>query len=598
MLIKERNFLMNKISWLKDCLLQRSVQIYSRFELNGNLLLVNSLTNKFTELDFNGSTVWETINGQLTTFQIINHLTDKLEKGKKLLKAIEFLHDNKFIYVVDDSNVSLEELNKTDDLYNWRIYSRTSTKYRWESPDILYLFETSPQKRNPFLLLNHFRGRIWEECTKGNLIFDLILKITKEFGDRAKFKNILNFLFHLETQGLISFQENIFKEFIPSEEFSLQKDKFSLINWHMKNTNMNEDINFDIEKFMRKTQTPWFLVWEMTYGCNFRCKHCYAAKFEDQKIHLEPNGERTRKEIAKNLIIGDITHITLMGGEATLVPDFYEIVKEFKKANIYVKLQTNGSTINEGNLKKLEDIGINQVEISVDGTTEVVNDNVRGKGSYAKIIKALELLKGSKIPRKGICYTVTSNNFYDVDNVYNFAKHYNIDEVFFSKFFETGRGSKLHWSLTPEQRSQLRSKIDFMNKIESKGPNLQNNMVIFAIWGCSAGKTYCVVDPYGNLRPCTLHDVKVGNILNSSLQLVWKSASEFNQLRFPYEFKEMCMKCNEKYACEGTICSSRIYRKEKNIILNSCINDINIAPDDFFNPNEDEMLTSLNLEDF
>ena len=446
------------------------------------------------------------------------------------------------------------------------------------------------QKKNPFLLLNHFRCRIWEECLYEIQISELISIINNEFGNRVKLKNILKFLLHLEEQGLISFQEDLFKDFIPSEKLTSEKGKFSLINWHMENKNLDESVNFDIEKFIRSSIVPWFIVWEMTYGCNFRCKHCYAAKFENQEIKLEPNGEITRKIIAQKLIEGGITHITLMGGEATLVPDFYDIVTLFKEANIYVKLQTNGSTLNNANIKKLENIGINQVEISVDGTTELLNDNIRGKGTFLKIIKALELLKNSSIPRKGICYTVTSNNFYDVDNVYDFAKNYNIDEVFFSKFFETGRGSRLQWSLSPIQRSLLRSKIDFINKKESKGSNLQNNMILFAIWGCSAGKTYCVIDPYGNLRPCTLHDVKVGNILDSSLNTVWKNSEEFNQLRFPYEFKEKCKDCKEKYTCECTICSAKIYRNERSILLKECIRDINLASDDFFNPNEDSLI--------
>ena len=142
-------FIMSNLSWLKNCKLQRDVNCYSRYEWDGYLLIVNSLTNKYTKLDRNCTIIWEVINGKLTTLQLLENIVSikqddkRLEKGREYLKSIEFLFNNKFLYIIENNLTEIIAENFKD----WKIYTRPSIKWRWETPDILYLFETSPPKK-------------------------------------------------------------------------------------------------------------------------------------------------------------------------------------------------------------------------------------------------------------------------------------------------------------------------------------------------------------------------------------------------------------------------------------------------------------------
>ena len=78
-------------------------------------------------------------------------------------------------------------------------------------------------------------------------------------------------------------------------------------------------------------------------GCNMRCQYCHNAEF------LEQNDNFLKKEDVFNFLkkrIGLFDGIVLSGGECTLSDDFIDFVKEIKKLDFKVKIDTNGLNYN------------------------------------------------------------------------------------------------------------------------------------------------------------------------------------------------------------------------------------------------------------
>lgn len=162
----------------------------------------------------------------------------------------------------------------------------------------------------------------------------------------------------------------------------------------------------------------------LTSRCNLRCSFC--------NIHKKPSKDVLGLSQAQRLI-RDLSglgcfYLSLTGGEPFLVDHVFDILISARQARIpYLHLVTNGTLLNQENVLRLKDTGLNEISISIDGSEEV-HDRLRGvPGTYQKACRGIELL-GRLAP--GI-RVVLNAVFFPHDpsqalNVLSLAKRYNI----------------------------------------------------------------------------------------------------------------------------------------------------------------------------
>ena len=130
-------------------------------------------------------------------------------------------------------------------------------------------------------------------------------------------------------------------------------------------------------------------------NCNLKCKHCYLEFDPYKKIKDFIAIEKIKKALyeVKN---EPVKSIYLTGGEPMLHPHFNNILRLcLRKSSVTVL--TNGMTINDKKarfLRKVEDETSNELifKISIDHYDELENDKLRGRGSYRKVIFAIQSL--------------------------------------------------------------------------------------------------------------------------------------------------------------------------------------------------------------
>ncbi|MDM8539231.1 SPASM domain-containing protein, partial [Desulfobacterales bacterium HSG17] len=66
--------------------------------------------------------------------------------------------------------------------------------------------------------------------------------------------------------------------------------------------------------------------------------------------------------------------------------------------------------------------------------------------------------------------------------------------------------------------------------------------------GCFSGITYGVIDPMGNVKPCTHSELICGNILNQTIESIWQSKK---MKKWREMFLPQCISCSEFYLCHG-----------------------------------------------
>ncbi|NLB34778.1 MAG: radical SAM protein [Elusimicrobia bacterium] len=131
---------------------------------------------------------------------------------------------------------------------------------------------------------------------------------------------------------------------------------------------------------------PVTASWNITARCNLRCKHC--------GVYLNQPAELSTKDalkLAEFLKAKGIPWVFISGGEPLLREDLGIIIEKLTSLGIGVGLSTNGLLI-PSRLDMLK--GVDKLIMSFDGPPEVHN-HIRADGAYEKLMKSIELLKGT-----------------------------------------------------------------------------------------------------------------------------------------------------------------------------------------------------------
>lgn len=325
---------------------------------------------------------------------------------------------------------------------------------------------------------------------------------------------------------------------------------------------------------------PFQVVWDVTYACNLRCKHCYSTA--GKRLKDELTTEEAFEAIDKFDRFG-VTSIAFSGGEPLVRKDLFELTKYADEKGIYVAVATNGTLITEDMAEKMKDSGIKYVQISLDGLRET-HSSFRGvEGLFDKTVEGIRncVKKGFFV---NVSMVVTRYNYHEVEDVVNLCEELGVDWFMHYNFIPTGRGKEiLNKEITPEERENLLKMLYTKNK--TSGITLLSTAPQFArvatqfeaeiipthfyniegeklknlsefIGGCGAGRFYIAMRANGDIQPCVFLPLKVGNIRYDDLLDLWVNSKVFQELRNK-DIIEGCGDCSYRYICGG--CRARAY---------------------------------------
>ena len=128
----------------------------------------------------------------------------------------------------------------------------------------------------------------------------------------------------------------------------------------------------------------------ITEHCNLRCIYCInKVRVEERRELFFADYKRLLDEIAG---MKPEVKIIFTGGEPLTSPLTIPIAEYAKKLGIKCTLMTNATLIDASNIETLTRL-FSKFQISVDGSDAATHDFYRGKGSYAKTERAIELLR-------------------------------------------------------------------------------------------------------------------------------------------------------------------------------------------------------------
>jgi uncharacterized protein len=198
-----------------------------------------------------------------------------------------------------------------------------------------------------------------------------------------------------------------------------------------------------------------------TRECNFNCSYCYE-EFR-KPIYMSDETEDKIIEFIKRFGKLARIHITWYGGEPLL--DFNRIISLTAKIkNLEIPLSagivTNGYLLDENVIDKLEDLKINHMQITLDGSEATHNKrrpHIHSGDSFSKIVQNIERL----IEKWDYKLSLRVN--IDKTNIDEYAKVY---ELFSAKF--KGKKAKVYPGIVADdhQHPDLRCSINRKEEVE------------------------------------------------------------------------------------------------------------------------------------
>ncbi|MEE8619301.1 MAG: radical SAM protein, partial [Dehalococcoidales bacterium] len=144
-------------------------------------------------------------------------------------------------------------------------------------------------------------------------------------------------------------------------------------------------------------QPPFMFSYSITQKCNLKCKHCYSDSVEQ----AAPNELSTEEafRLMDDLSGWGIGLLIIDGGEPLCREDLLDVVKYASSKGIRVTIGSNGTLIDEEIARKMLDVGVMAIAISVDGADAQTHDSFRGvSGTFEQTLKGVEACRIAGLP--------------------------------------------------------------------------------------------------------------------------------------------------------------------------------------------------------
>ncbi len=330
---------------------------------------------------------------------------------------------------------------------------------------------------------------------------------------------------------------------------------------------------------------PWaqgpVVVYNCTSRCNLNCLHCYSSS-QPSPGDTELTTAEAKRFLAQ-LAEVNCSVLLFSGGEPLLRHDLFDLLAEARHLGLRSVISTNGTLIDSDAAKRLAELTVAYVGVSLDGD-EQFHDKFRGsKGSFKAALAGIENCNKAGI-RTGLRFTITKANADQVPVLFDIAASAGVRRICFYHLIHTGRAKDLDdQTLTLDQSRRTVDTIiertsdsvqkDLVDEVltvdnHCDGPYLLVRMqkedgtrfedarrLLLANGGNKVGQKLLCVGWDGTVHPDQFwRNYSLGSVKDKTFKEIWQNSADpvLDKLRNKSKFADpRCLKCKWFNLCKG-----------------------------------------------
>ncbi len=306
---------------------------------------------------------------------------------------------------------------------------------------------------------------------------------------------------------------------------------------------------------LRSETLPIGLLAELTHRCPLSCPYC------SNPLHLDRRGDELETDDWKRVFseaakLG-ILQVHISGGEPAARRDLVDLVAHCREVGLYSNLITSGIGVSRDLVKKLADVGLDHVQLSIQDSDPQSADRIAGyKGAYDKKREVAAWLIEEQFP-------LTVNAVMHRSNIARSAEMVELAIALGARRVEIAHTQYYGWALP--NRAALMPTLEEADKSIADVTELRKKylgkIVIDLVVpdyhatypkACMGGwaRQFMNVTPSGKVLPChaaeTIPGIEFWNVRDHSLSDIWHISPSFNAYRGTSWMKEPCRSCNRR----------------------------------------------------
>ena len=316
---------------------------------------------------------------------------------------------------------------------------------------------------------------------------------------------------------------------------------------------------------------PQSLLWEITNGCNLRCRHCESAA--GVKLPQELSRDEAM-DVCDQIVAMKWRRVSITGGEPLLRPDWAEIARRLSHGGCSVALITNGLRFDQQAADRAKEAGVATVALSLDGLAETHNRirpaaGAEQRSGFAAAITQINLWNYDQLPALHQLLTELGVDGWQLQNAVPLGRLREIDEPYVLPVTRLVELEAYCARLIQERAAGGRGPtIAVMHSIGYYG---KNETVIRAGYrqtrrrffvGCVGGWRGLAITADGLIKPCAILPrlFAVGDLRRERLAEIWADEDRFAYQSHWDEAKleGYCARCEYRCICRAG-CTAMAY---------------------------------------
>jgi MoaA/NifB/PqqE/SkfB family radical SAM enzyme len=316
--------------------------------------------------------------------------------------------------------------------------------------------------------------------------------------------------------------------------------------------------------------SPIEAYFEVANRCNSKCATC-PLTFSPQEDGRQLSLAEFQALVAQ---LPDLRRAVLQGiGEPLLNRDLAPMIRHLKSRAVYVVFNTNGVLLTRRRQLELIESGLDELRISLDGSTPETYLKVRGIPAFDRVVANAAEMAGlrrelsSKTPRLSFWVTALRENLHELPGVVDLAARIGVEEVYLQRMVFSGEGMAVEEQsvysgfradvekIVGEAERRAARQAVCLRGADGLSPraSLLERAPDSQPWrACSRPLRLAYVTARGTALPCCIapftdapyESITLGNYLRDGVAAVWNSVAY-------REFRERLYSSDPPASCRG-----------------------------------------------